>query len=72
VTADIDRAGGHVVILGLVLALAVVGALVFRVVRLVANRRASRAPVPRHSSVADISEPTRSTGPAERAQDPDR
>jgi hypothetical protein len=71
VMANLDRAGGHVLILGVLLGLAAVGGLVYGLVRLMARNRATRPPARSRPDGADGPEPSPSTGPAESAQGPE-
>jgi hypothetical protein len=63
VMADVERAGGHVVIVGVLAGLAAVGALAYQLVRVVAKRRGSGTPIP------DGPDPTPSSRTAEGTRD---
>jgi hypothetical protein len=71
VMADIERAGGHVAIVGVLLGLAAAGALAYGLIRVVARGRAGRTRTPSRPGTADDSEPAPSRRPAEGARDPD-
>jgi hypothetical protein len=71
VMADVERAGGHLVIVGVLLGLAAAGALAYGLIRVVAKSRAGRTPSPSRPGTADDSEPAPSRPPAEGAREPD-